>query len=64
MRLAKNKHEFMRIQKCSWQGQGIVKFKKINTACDIQNLLYAYFSADHYEMLHLSSTGQIIDTRT
>jgi hypothetical protein len=33
-----------------------------NMVCDIQNLLYEYFSADHYEMPYLLSIGQIIDT--
>jgi hypothetical protein len=40
MWLAKYKHEFMRMEKYTWQEQGIVKLKKNNTACNMLNLLY------------------------
>jgi hypothetical protein len=51
-------------KKSLWQGQGLVKSNNFSTACDIQSLLYEYFSADHFKMSYLMSIGQIIDIRT
>jgi hypothetical protein len=38
--------------------------KRFNVAYNIENLLYEFFSAEHYKMSHLLSIGQMIDTRT
>jgi hypothetical protein len=35
------------------------KIKNMNTAYDMQSLLFEYFSADHYEMPNLLSICQI-----
>jgi hypothetical protein len=51
MWLAKNKHYFSAYGK----GKELLPQKKLHGM---------WFSADHYEMPYLLSTGQIIDTRT